>query len=202
MIPGFIGTLFFLLCSINAEASTPSEMAGLSLQELLSMSTDENSRQASSLNPWSVNLLYTRRVLDGYQIGSKEVSDGEVFFDPANDTRTDTNFPVLPTTIIQQAFVVNISYKLNSTSSLGLSIPYIEQSTDHKSIISGYDEFNISSKGIGDVSFNLSLLQKSWDRQNFTYSIGVSIPTGSIDVVGDTPRAPGDQQLPYTMQLG
>ena len=31
---------------------------------------------------------------------------------------------------------------------------------------------------------------------------GVSLPTGSIDEEGDTPRAPGDQQLPYTMQLG
>jgi hypothetical protein len=32
--------------------------------------------------------------------------------------------------------------------------------------------------------------------------VGVSVPTGSIDEEGDTPRAPGDQQLPYTMQLG
>jgi hypothetical protein len=30
----------------------------------------------------------------------------------------------------------------------------------------------------------------------------VSAPTGSIDEEGDTPRAPGNQQLPYTMQLG
>ena len=28
------------------------------------------------------------------------------------------------------------------------------------------------------------------------------MPTGSIDEEGDTPRAPGSQQLPYTMQLG
>ena len=28
------------------------------------------------------------------------------------------------------------------------------------------------------------------------------MPTGSIDEEGDTPRAPGNQQLPYTMQLG
>jgi len=28
------------------------------------------------------------------------------------------------------------------------------------------------------------------------------VPVGSIDQKGDTPRAPGNQQLPYTMQLG
>jgi hypothetical protein len=37
---------------------------------------------------------------------------------------------------------------------------------------------------------------------SWQFGIGVSLPTGSIDKQGDTPRAPGLQQLPYTMQVG
>ena len=80
---------------------------------------------------------------------------------------------------------------------------FIYQNTDHKSVIPGFDEFTISSSGIGDISLTAS--RPVWRRsQHFVVaSVGVSLPIGSIDEIGPTPRTPGqDTQLPYTMQIG
>ena len=67
----------------------------LSLQQLLELSTDDNLTED---NPWGIGLLYSRLKLDGYLDGSDDVSDEEVLFRPG-ETRTNKNFPVLPTTI-------------------------------------------------------------------------------------------------------
>lgn len=174
-------------------------MADLSVQELFALSTDEMTDK--TFEKWQVSLLYKRSNLEGYLDGTTELSNDDVLFD-GNETRTDKNFPVLPTVIRQEAYIGNIRYLLDPEKSVSISIPYIKQSTDHESIIPGYDEFNISSAGLGDVTVNYSGLVSRWGSKKITFSAGVSIPTGSIDEKGDTPREPGDQQLPYTMQLG
>ncbi len=174
-------------------------MADLSLQELFALSTDEMESQTYST--WQFNFLYKRSDLDGYLEGSSKISDQDVLFEK-HEQRTSENFPVLPTVISQETYIANISYFLSADQNISVSIPYIEQSTDHESIVPNYDEFNISSDGIGDITVNYSGLIGSWERRRISYSIGLSFPSGSIDEQGDTPRAPGNQQLPYTMQLG
>jgi len=192
--------MLFLACfSHSTLANTPSEMADLSVQELFALSTDEMSDQ--TFDNWKISLLYKRSNLDGYLDGSSKISNQDVLFD-GTESRTDKNFPVLPTVINQEAFISNIRYFFSPEKSISVSIPYIMQSTDHESIVPGYDEFNISSEGLGDITLNYSALLARWENQQVTFSVGLSLPTGSIDEKGDTPRAAGDQQLPYTMQLG
>jgi len=188
-----------LLACFSSFANTPSEMADLSLQELFALSTDE--MDSKTYQTWQANLLYKHSTQDGYLNGSSRVSNDEVLFD-GSEARTDDNYPVLPTVIKQEAYIANVSYFFNADQSVSVSLPYIIQSTDHESIVPGYDEFNISSDGIGDITVNYSGLVHHWGEDKLTFSVGVSIPSGSIDEKGDTPRAAGDQQLPYTMQLG
>ncbi len=180
-------------------ANTPSEMADLSLQELFALSTDDMDMR--TYEPWKFNFLYKRSKLDGYKKGSDNISNDEVYFD-GEESRTDENYPILPTVITQESYIANVSYFLTEEQSISISLPYIEQSTDHISLVPGYDEFNISSNGIGDITVNFTSVIRNWDKQKLSLSVGVSLPTGSIDEKGDTPRANGDQQLPYTMQLG
>ena len=194
-------TAIFALSISQAYASTPSEMAGMSLQELFEISIDESTDSSGKNNPWQLGILYKRLELDEYLDGTKELSNNDVLFDGV-EPRTDKNFPVLPTVIVQEVLITNISYEINDVSSASVSIPLIRQSTDHESIVSGYSTFNISSGGLGDITLNYNGIVKSWVKQQINFSIGLSIPTGSIDQKGDTPRASGDQQLPYTMQLG
>jgi len=192
---------FTLLFSNHVFSSTPSEMADLSMQQLLAISTDDTSEAMQKSNPWKVDVAYKRLKFDGYLDGTNKVSNQDVFFD-GSEPRTDKNFPVLPTVIIQEALITNLTYSLSNISSITVSVPFIKQSTDHESIVDGYDFFNITTSGLGDITLNYSQLLKSWKQQQLSFSIGLSVPTGSIDETGDTPRAAGNQQLPYTMQLG
>jgi hypothetical protein len=201
MLSKLVLTTSFLLstCPFLVVANTPSEMADLSLQELFALSTDDMDMRTYEL--WNFNFIYKRSKLSGYLDGDDKISNDEVYFD-GNEPRTDDNYPILPTTITQESYIANISYYLAAEQSISISLPYIVQSTDHISLVPGYDDFNISSDGIGDITVNFTTLLQRWDNEKLSLSIGLSLPTGSIDEKGDTPRALGDQQLPYTMQLG
>ncbi len=60
-----------------------------------------------------------------------------------------------------------------------------------------------SSSGIGDIALSASTPLWHRDRHAIVANLGVSLPLGSIDEIGPTPRdAENDTQLPYTMQIG
>lgn len=192
---------FSILSCYSSAQTTPSEFAEMSLQELFMTSIDEDSQQAST-SPWFWSLQYKTVEYDGYLDGTTDLSLDDVLFTPGQETRTALNFPVVPTVIDQQATILGIGYKLSSEWRVQASFPRIRQSTDHISIVPNYEEFVITSSGMGDVVLTASHLVSSQTTHQWWLSAGVSLPTGSIDEKGDTPRAPGDQQLPYTMQLG
>lgn len=196
-----------LLISSSIHGSTPSEMADMSLQELLNIQVEERitpttGSQTYQAGPWRAGIAYSRMELDGYLDGSDEVSNSAVLFSGVPGTRTDKNFPVLPTVITQEAVILTMRYELDSRQTIDLGIPYILQSTEHLSVVPGYDNFTIKSEGLGDISLSYSSTIKEWKSKQLRGTVGISVPTGSIDQKGDTPRAAGDQQLPYTMQLG
>ncbi|GLX86564.1 hypothetical protein tloyanaT_28170 [Thalassotalea loyana] len=189
VIPALISTCSF--------ANTPAEMADLSLQDLYAMSIDDDANDFG----FQAGVLFKRETLDGYMSGTNSLSYDDVLFQPPED-RTDNNYPILPTVITQQTLVFNLAFGVDDKSTVNLSIPYIEQDTDHLSIVPGYDEFNIATHGLGDLSINYQRQVYKKANTHISLSLGVTLPTGSIDEQGDTPRAHGDQQLPYTMQLG
>ncbi|MDC0598368.1 hypothetical protein OAP18_00795 [Gammaproteobacteria bacterium] len=179
--------------------STPSEFAEMSLQELFNQSIfDESDTEVSK---WFFSYNYNYIFYKGYRDGSSDLSNEEVLFRPGEVRSTD-NFPVLPTEIDQQVHLFSLGYQYSESIRFQFSLPYIKQATDHISIVPGYDGFLIESKGIGDV--NLLAGRRLFENidGNLWLTLGLSLPTGSIDEKGDTPRAPGNQQLPYTMQLG
>lgn len=195
-----------MLVPLSAQAhTTASELAELSLQELMDVPLDEETNGSTeNSNParWQLALTATYRELSGYQSGTNKLSNEEVLF-RRGEQRTDQNYPVLPTEITQEVLTFRASYMLSDKDSIAISIPYVRQSTDHISIIPNYPQFLITSEGLGDIDllWRRSLL-KTKAGATIAGSLGMSLPTGSIDETGDTPRAPGNQQLPYTMQLG
>lgn len=185
---------------VNAQ-STPTEFAELSLQDLFEQHVDEADAEQHQDSAWLFSYNYHTVTYEGYRDGTNNLSNSEVLFDPSGQ-RTSDNFPILPTVITQQVHLFSLAYALNSKSSIQLSVPYIEQSTDHISIVDDYANFTIDSAGLGDVKLSTSYEIYNQNQHFLRLSAGISIPTGSIDEKGDTPRGPGDQQLPYTMQLG
>ena len=192
------------LASLPAIAqSVPTDLLEMSIEDLFMVEvSDDDKTDSADSKRWSFSYSYRKARFKDYLDGSNRVPVRDVLFSPGEEPRTDKNFPVVPTDIEQEIHTFNIGYDVATDVSVSLSIPYIKQSTDHISIVSGYSNFNISSDGVGDITLLGSYSFAKTVRSRWQVGLGVSLPTGSIDEEGDTPRAPGNQQLPYTMQLG
>lgn len=203
----FIALLWFTPASTVAQ-EVPSDLSDLSLEELMDVEfrPESPSGHAASNEPrWKFSYDYRRARFDGYRDGSSRLSNETVLFDPtAGDVRTNSNFPVIPDSIVQEVHAMNAVVTLTATTSLSVTVPYVRQKTDHISIVPGFAAFTIRSDGLGDVS--VSAAYRVWRSRSHQLFLngGISFPTGSIDEKGDTPRPPnpGKEQLPYTMQLG
>jgi hypothetical protein len=182
--------------------STPSEFAEMSFQELFDQNIYEDDIDHDNTSPWTLTYRYKTVNFEGYLDGTKALSFDEVLWNGPGETRTTKNFPILPTVICQKAHIIALGYQFNARWHGHISTPYIKQKTDHISIVNNYNYFVIETKGLGDTSISASYNWYNSEADNWRFSFALSLPTGSIDEVGDTPREPGNQQLPYTMQLG
>jgi len=189
--------------SQSAGAQTvPSDLVDISIEDLFAANVVTEEARDGARRRWYLEYGYGRSEFDQYQLGTQKLSYDDVLWLGPSTTRTPDNYPVVPTKINQEVHSLLLGFQYSNKISARLSVPFIKQSTDHVSIVPGYDEFNISSDGVGDV---VALIDYELSRSvNSAWHgvFGLSVPTGSIDEEGDTPRAPGDQQLPYTMQIG
>jgi hypothetical protein len=157
----------------------------------------------SSRFHFSTNYINVK--FEGYMDGTKDLSTDDVLWSgpTSGEARTDKNFRVVPTVIHQEAIQFKGAYDLSEQFILSLSIPYIRQETEHISSVPNFDDFTIVSEGLGDIEVAVSWLHQLSQSSNLLINLGLSLPTGSIDEVGRTPKdANVDTQLPYTMQLG
>ncbi len=195
------------LASASLAQSVPADLLDLSIEELfasevLDNQSNENKHSGNASHSWHLQYRYQKSKFKGYGDGTKKLSHDDVLFSPGEEMRTADNYPVVPTTIFQEVHAFVVAYDVSEQMALSFAVPYIKQSTDHISIVPGYSAFNIESSGIGDISVIASRRVDLDAAGNVQFSLGLSFPTGSIDEKGDTPRAPGEQQLPYSMQLG
>ena len=196
--------VFFLPFSASILAqNVPSDLLDLSLEELFAANIiDTRDDTNGTKSKWSLRYKFQHADFEGYNKGTDRLSDDEVLFSPGLEPRTDDNFPVVPTTITQEVHALIVGYQFSEQLNISLAVPYVKQRTDHISIIPSYADFTIRSSGIGDVSIIGSYQFKTSGGGQLKLSLGLSFPTGSIEKEGDTPRAPGNQQIPYSMQLG
>ena len=183
--------------------AVPADLLDLSIEELFAVNVDATAVggiERSSI--WSLSYNFQKSSFKNYYDGDSKVSVQDVLWRPGEEPRTAKNYPVVPTQIYQEVHALRLGYNFTDVVSLSIVTPYIKQSTDHISIVPGYDSFEIETDGVGDITIMGLYQLKSLNDGNWRVGVGVSLPTGSIDEKGDTPRGPGDQQLPYTMQLG
>ena len=187
--------------------SAPIDLADLSISELLNLDIERQSYSSYDLDGdtesrLQVGYQYIRKVFEGYRDGTSRLSNEDVLFRPGTEAPSNENFPVLPTKIVQEVHSIDVTFRIFERLSLSVLVPYIHQSTDHISVIASYDKFTLDTEGLGDISLTGSYVVHRGENKTFTVGGGISFPSGSIEEEGDTPRAPGNQQLPYTMQLG
>ena len=182
--------------------TVPTDLLDLSIDELFDANIVTEADQVERSRKWHLSYTYAVSDYDEYYIGTRSVTYEDVLFRPGVDARTESNYPVVPTEITQEVHALRVAYDLSVETTIRAQLPFVMQSTDHISIVPGYDAFNISSEGIGDIALVADTTLKQSLNSIWKAGAGISMPTGSIDEEGDTPRAPGNQQLPYTMQLG
>ena len=193
------------LCQIGLAQDGPADLLDLSLEDLFSAEIGEieiSNQLPRDAKRWRLQVKYQRSEFDGINVGTDRMSPADVLFQPGLEPRSNENYPIVPAQIHQTAESYALGYQVNRLLALQMVVPFIQQSTDHFSVVPGYERFIIESNGIGDVvllgSYNLqNLISDKWQ-----VSFGVSLPVGSIEEEGDTPRSPGNQQLPFSMQLG
>ncbi|NKB35340.1 MAG: hypothetical protein GKR91_19755 [Pseudomonadales bacterium] len=203
----FVATTMVVISQNAFAQDVPADLLDLSIEELFEANIREENPTGSGISPlqgnkWRFAIQYQRSEFEGYFDGSDKLSLDEVSFIPGTEARTADNFPVVPAMICQNVKAFTVAYELNDRVSLQMVVPHVEQSTDHFSSVPGYERFVIDSKGIGDVTLLGTYRLSGESEDGWLLGLGVSLPTGSIDEEGDTPRAPGNQQLPYSMQLG
>ncbi len=201
MLRIYIVIIFYFLTPELYAHESPAELANLSNDELSKIKLSGHGHDVTE-SRWSISYRYRRSVFEGYRDGTKDIPLSQVLFDGNPANRTSSNFPIVPTKITQEAHIFNVGYRINELSAISVVVPYILQSTDHVSIIPGYSSFEISTEGVGDVVLLYERDMFQWENSLILAKVGVSFPTGSINKVGNTPRSSGNQQLPFTMQLG
>ncbi|MEH6912068.1 MAG: hypothetical protein V7459_15905 [Oceanicoccus sp.] len=196
--------VFFGVPSLQTMAqSVPSDLLEMSIEDLFEARVGDDSNIAGRDGKrWNFSYSYRKSRFSDYLDGSKKIPVRDVLFSPGEAPRTDKNFPVVPTDIEQEVHMASLRYDFTPDISVSVAIPYVKQSTDHVSIVPGYSNFIISTDGLGDITLLGSYRFAKTINSRWQAGLGISFPSGSIDEKGDTPRAPGKQQLPYTMQLG
>lgn len=201
--------VFCLFCQLTFSQGLPTELMELSFDDIdaieigSDIGTDQGAKKRKK-NKWHVGYDYRRIVFDGYRDGTTDLSNSEVLWDGVLANRTQKNFPVLPDVITQELHLVKITYDLDPKSSVSVFLPFVKQATDHVSIAAGFSEFTLETSGIGDVTTSYVKRLDLFIGATTIFSAGISLPLGSIDETGDTPRngAGTLEVLPYSMQLG
>ncbi len=109
---------------------------------------------------------------------------------------------VTPTRMDMGMHMVHLMYAPSNDLTVGVMAPYRRISMDH--LTRGGMRFTTRAEGFGDIQLGgtyTAVADVTRDPHLVLLHGGVSVPTGSIDVRGDTP-AGSNMRLPYPMQLG
>lgn len=147
--------------------------------------------------------------MDGMKHGNDRVSSAEVF-------AADGGYTVTPEDMSMDMHMFGLMYAPTNKLTLMLMANYIESEMDHRinpaapamlfGVVGG-DSFTTESSGWGDTKLTALYRFYLEGNRKAHIGLGISLPTGSIDEVDNTPR-PGmpptfnRNQLPAPMQLG
>lgn len=161
----------------------------LDLHELLNLKIDPN--MASILDS---HIHRAGERMLSYRFMTMAMSGSDLTSDEILD-----DFMVAPTSMNMDMHMVSAMYALTDRLTLMLMLPYRNLSMDH--ITRMGQTFSVRSSGMSDVGLMANFLVREAGPHRITLHGGLTLPTGSIDMTGDTP-AGVNQKLPYPMQLG
>ncbi|MBL4602522.1 MAG: hypothetical protein JKY84_07245, partial [Emcibacteraceae bacterium] len=174
----------FIVCALSAAqttfaAASPDEHAPIGVM----------GGHTHNKGEWMVSYRYSNMKMEGNRTDANSVTTGSVH----------QNFMVAPLDMTMQMHMFGLMYGLTDELTLMTMVPYTEISMNLQTRMGM--NFSTSSKGIGDIKVGGLYSLYKQDRTNLILNTVLSIPTGSIDKLGDTPMGT-NMQLPYSMQIG
>lgn len=137
---------------------------------------------------WMFSYRYMHMAMEGNRDGNNRVSVADVH----------TKYRVAPLKMDMGMHMLGAMYAPSDKVTFMVMVPYLENKMDHQTVMGGF--FTTESKGVGDIKLAAMLPLYDYDGGKMHTTLGVSVPTGSIDERDQTPM--GNAQLPYPMQLG
>ena len=161
----------------------------LNLEELLTLKIDPN---IASILDSHIHRAGERML--SYRFMTMAMSGGDLTSDEILD-----DFMVAPTSMTMDMHMVSAMYALTDRFTLMLMLPYRNLSMDHVTRMG--QTFSVRSSGLSDVGLMGNFVMHKAGPHRIILHGGLTLPTGSINITGDTP-AGANQMLPYPMQLG
>ncbi len=145
-----------------------------------------NSMTHQSANKkWSLGYSYENMKMEGMRDGTRDLSNADVFAQ---------GFMMTPTEMTMQMHMFHAGYQMNHRLAFMAMLPY---HVNHMDMIDNMGmTSSMKSSGLGD--FSLSGQYGLWksERSGVNVTLGLSLPTGSID------EGSGGTRYSYAMQLG
>lgn len=157
-------------------------------------------------NEWMLSYRYMQMEMDGMRRGNERISSNDVFA---------ANYTVSPENMRMEMHMLGLMYAPTDRLTLMLMTNFTEIEMEHRIFpgaapliaVVGSDRFTTEASGLGDTTISTLYQLYEADGRSLIGSLGISLPTGSIDRTDRTP-APGappsfvERQLPASMQLG
>ena len=185
----------FLSLFISSHCFAQTEDPALSLKELMAINfktmalldvPHTHSKGELMLSYKNMNMK-----MEGNRVGTNMVSPDFVL----------ETYMVSPVKMTMQMHMLGIMYSPSDKLTLMTMLAYNNNSMSHVTRMGG--EFSINTNGMGDLKISALYNLYSSESVQFIYTMGLSIPTGSIDENGITPMSMEQEiKLPYPMQLG
>jgi hypothetical protein len=139
---------------------------------------------------WMIGYRFMETHYQGMRDGTDHLSAADVFAQ---------GFAQSPTSMSMQMHEVEAMYGMSDSLSLMVDVPYVMQSMPQVDSVG--ESFTTHSSGVGDVALGAAYTVKVRETDRCIATLGISLPTGSIDQRDDMPGCP-DCRLEYAMQNG
>ncbi len=148
-----------------------------------------------SKGEFMMSYRYMRMDMEGNLTGSDSISAREI----VGTMMQPGQFMVAPTSMPMDMHMLGAMYGLTDKVTLMGMVNIVSNEMDH--LIRNGRTFTTESSGLGDTKVSAMVRLVDKPQLKAHWSLGLSIPTGSIDERDDTP-AMSNAFLPYPMQLG
>ena len=193
----FITSLVFFVTIFNNVCASEENYEDMTLDQLVEVNIFASSVISAHIHKqgeFMFSVDSTSMRMEGHRNGTDKLSTDEVLQD----------FMISPIWMTMEMNMFHIMYAPTDDLTFMIMLMHVEKEMKHRTQMGS--TFVTKSSGLGDsllkVNYIVGRQETETGEQQFGVTLGLSIPTGSIDEKYFLPALGGNSQLPYPMQLG